>query len=129
MPLVHDPPFTVISIAGIDLSDYAVRSLTMTLTPIEQASNVARDCLGQLVDISLAQFRQHKLTISCTDNDAPELDGIWPGMDIAVTCLPRMNGTSDTPLTILAKVVSWNTSRDEWGAEIAWQIEAEQRLI
>jgi hypothetical protein len=38
-----------------------------------------------------------------------------------------MDGTSNTPLVIPAKVTSWNTSRDEWGAEIAWQLEAEQR--
>jgi hypothetical protein len=127
MPLVHSPPYTLIAIDAIDFSDYAVRGITMTLTPIDQSKNVARDCLGNLVDISVAQFRQHKITITCTDNDAPELAGIWPGQDISITCLPRMDSTSDTPLVIAAKVTSWNTSRDEWGAEIAWQIEAEQR--
>ena len=30
---------------------------------------------------------------------------------------------------LLAKVVAWNTSRDEWAAEIAWTLEAEQRAI
>jgi len=129
MPLTTVPPYTLISIAGIDFSDYAVRGITMTLEPIDQAKNVARDCLGELVDISVAQFRQHKITITCTDNDAPELAGVWPGQDITITCLPRMNGISDTPLVILAKVTSWNTSRDEWGAEIAWQLEAEQRQV
>jgi hypothetical protein len=29
----------------------------------------------------------------------------------------------------LAKVTSWNTSRDEWAAEVAWTLEAEQRVI
>jgi hypothetical protein len=129
MPLTTVPPYTLISIDAIDFTDYAVRGISMTLTPIDQAKNVARDCLGQLADISLAQFRQHKVTITCTDNDAPELTGIWPGQDITITCLPRMDSTSDAPLVILAKVISWNTSRDEWNAEIAWQLEAEQRQI
>jgi hypothetical protein len=128
MPLTTTPPYTLIAIDAIDFTDYSVRGITMTLTPIDQAKNLARDCLGNLVDISVAQFQQFKVTITCTDNDAPELHGIWPGRDISITCLPQMDGTSHTPLTILAKVTSWNTSRDEWGAEIAWQIEAEQRI-
>jgi hypothetical protein len=127
VPLTTSPPYTLIAIDAIDFTDFAVRGITMTLTPIDQSKNVARDCLGNLVDISVAQFRQHKITITCTDNDAPELANAWPGTDITITCLPRMNSTSDTPLVIAAKVTSWNTSRDEWGAEIAWQIEAEQR--
>src|SRR5262245_20535875 len=128
MPLVHSPPYTLISIDAIDFSDFAVRGITLTLEPIDQSKNTARDCLGNLIDISLAQFRQMKVSITCTDNDAPELAGIWPGQDITITCLPRMNGTSDTPLVIVAKVTSWNTSRNEWGAEIAWQLEAEQSV-
>jgi len=127
MPLTTTPPYTLIAIDAIDFTDYAVRGITMTMTPIDQAKNLARDCLGNLVDISVAQFQQFKVSITCTDNDAPELDGIWPGQDITITCLPRMNGTSDTPLVLDCKVTSWNTSRDEWGAEIAWQLEAEQR--
>jgi len=127
MPLTTTPPYTLVSISGIDFSDYAVRGIHMTLTPIDQAKNVARDCLGNLIDVSVAQFRQHKITITCTDNDAPVLNGVWPGADITITCLPRMDSISDTPLVLDCKVTSWNTNRDEWGAEIAWQIEAEQR--
>jgi hypothetical protein len=127
MPLTTTPPYTLIAIDTIDFTDYAVRGITMTLTPIDQAKNLARDCLGNLIDISVSQFQQFKISITCTDNDAPELTNVWPGQDIAITCLPRMNNTSDTPLVIDAKVTSWNTSRDEWNAEIAWQLEAEQR--
>jgi hypothetical protein len=131
MPLTISPPYTLLAIDTIDFSDFAVRSITMTLTPIEQASNVARDCLGQLVDISLAQFRQHRVTITCTDHEAPELTNVWPGQDVTITCLPGLDGGGPltTPLVIAAKVTSWNTSFREWDAEIAWQLEAEQRLI
>jgi hypothetical protein len=125
------PAMTLLTIDGIDFSQWAVRGITMTLAPIDQAKALARDCRGALVDISLAQFRQHKVTISCTDHEAPELTGVWPGADITITCIPGL-GVSSIPspgdvLTILAKVTSWNTSRDEWGAETAWQLEAEQR--
>jgi hypothetical protein len=123
------PEMTLLSIDGIDFSPWAVRGITMTLAPIDQAKNVARDCRGALADISLAQFRQYKVTITCTDHEAPELTDVWPGQDITITCIPGLgaaNGAGDV-LTILAKVTSWNTSRDEWASEVAWELDAEQR--
>lgn len=125
------PPYTLLAIDGIDFSQYAVRGITMTLTPIDQAVNLARDCRGALADISVAQFRQYKVSISCTDHEAPELTNVWPGMDVTITCIPGLgaaNGVGDV-LTILAKVTAWNTSRDEWASEISWQLEAEQRTL
>ena len=125
------PAYTLLAIDAIDFSDYAVRAITMTLEPIAQAAALARDCRGMLADISLAQFRQFKVTIACTDQEAPQLTDIWPGQDITITCIPGV-GVPDDPdgqLTFLAKVTTWNTSRDEWGAETAWQLEAEQRAI
>jgi hypothetical protein len=131
--LTHVPAYTLLAIDDIDFSDYAVRGITMTLAPIDQAASLARDCRGELVDISLAQFRQHKVSISCTDHEAPELTDVWPGTDITITCIPGLgSGGTDGAgevLTILAKVTSWNTSRDEWAAEVAWTLEAEQRVI
>lgn len=125
------PAHTLLSIDSIDFSQYAVRGITMTLEPIEQAAALARDCRGDLADISVAQFRQHKVTITCTDHEAPELTDVWPGQDITITCIPGLgaaNGTDDV-LTILAKVTRWNTSRDEWAASVAWTLEAEQRTV
>jgi hypothetical protein len=125
------PPYTLLSIDGIDFSQYAIRALTMTLEPIDQAANVARDCRGALADISVAQFRQYKVAITCTDHEAPQLTGIWPGQDITIVCIPGLGvpNTTTGQLTILAKVTAWNTSRDEWASEVAWKLEAEQRTI
>jgi hypothetical protein len=125
------PPYTLLAIDSIDFSQYAVRGITMTLEPISQAANLARDCRGELADISLAQFRQYKVGITCTDHEAPELTDIWPGQDVTITCIPGLGAANTTGdvLTILAKVTAWNTSRDEWAAEIAWQLECEQRVI
>jgi hypothetical protein len=129
MPLTHSPPYTLLAIDAIDFSDYAVRGITMTLEPIDQSKNLARDCRGDLADISVAQFRQYKVTITCTDHEAPALSGIWPGQDITINCIPGLGASNSTGdvLTILAKVTAWNTSRPEWDAEVAWQLEAEQR--
>jgi hypothetical protein len=122
------PPYTLLAIDNIDFSQYAVRGITMTLEPIDQAKNLARDCRA---DISVAQFRQYKVTITCTDHEVPELTDVWPGQDITITCIPGLGAANSTgdALIILAKVTTWNTSRDEWAAEIAWQLEAEQRTV
>jgi hypothetical protein len=123
------PAYTLLAIDDIDFSQYAVRGITMTLEPIEQAAALARDCRGVLADISVAQFRQYKVSITCTDHEVPELTGVWPGQDITITCIPGLGAANTTGdvLIILAKVTTWNTSRDEWAAEVAWQLEAEQR--
>ena len=80
------PPYTLLAIDAIDFSQYAVRGITMTLEPIDQAASMARDCRGDLADISLAQFRQYKVTVTCTDHEVPELTDVWPGQDITITC-------------------------------------------
>jgi hypothetical protein len=126
------PPYTLLTIDDIDFSSYAVRGITMTLTPIDQAKSLARDCRGELADISVAQFRQYKVSITCTDHEAPVLTDIWPGQDVTITCIPGLgvsNTTGEDVLTILAKVTAWDTSRDEWSAEVAWRLDAEQRVI
>jgi hypothetical protein len=126
------PPYTLLTIDDIDFSSYAVRGITMTLAPIDQAKNVARDCRGELADISVAQFKQYKVSITCTDHEAPVLTDIWPGQDVTITCIPGLgvsNTTGEDVLTILAKVTAWDTSRDEWSAEVAWRLDAEQRVI
>jgi hypothetical protein len=125
------PAHTLLAIDNIDFSQYAVRGITMTLEPIQQAASLARDCRGDLADISLAQFRQYKVTVTCTDHEAPELTNVWPGQDVTITCIPGLGAANTTGdvLTILAKVTAWNTSRDEWAAEVAWQLQAEQRTV
>jgi hypothetical protein len=125
------PAYTLLAIDGIDFSQFAVRGITMTLAPIDQATNLARDCRGALADISAEQFRQYTVSITCTDHEAPELTDVWPGQDITITCIPGLgvSNTTGDVLTILAKVTAWNTSRDEWAAEVAWTLEAEQRTV
>src|SRR4029453_17795983 len=130
--LTHVPAYTLLSIDNIDFSDYDVRGITMTMAPIDQAANLARDCRGALADISVAQFKQFKVSITCTDHESPELTDVWPGQDITITCIPGLgvSNTTGDALIILAKVTTWNTSRGEWGPEgVAWQLEAEQRMV
>lgn len=120
---------TLLSIDGIDFSEYAVRGITMETRPIEQASQARYDCRGILVDLSLPQFRRYEATITCTDHEAPDLTEVWPGDIVMVTFIPE-TGPSETtggdPLTIEMMVIEWSTSREEWEAETAWEITLRQ---
>jgi hypothetical protein len=59
--------------------------LTKTLQPIEQAKQLRRTASGKLIDVSVEQFRKYRSAISCTDQRAPAIDGIWLGMVVTVS--------------------------------------------
>jgi hypothetical protein len=82
---------TLLVISGMGFSPYAARGLTQTLVPIEQAKQLRRTASGKLVDVSVAQFRKYRSTISCTDQRAPAIDGIWPGMVVTVSCVAELS--------------------------------------
>jgi len=126
---------------------WASRGLTQTLDPIDAASNLLRTVNGDLVDFSPPQMRKYKSTISCTDVEAPALDGIWPGMVLTVNCVSELgfltvSGAPTRPVVpdssrlvgdytfyrpqIVFLVVSYTVSTDEYGAAVAWQLELEE---
>lgn len=123
-------PATLLRIDDIDFVDWAVRGITMTLEPIQQAAQLARDCRGELVDLALPQFQKYKFSISCTDQAAPVLDDVWPGKRILITCVPGLGveNSTDGALFLDARVTSWQTQVEEYEAAISWQLEGEQRV-
>lgn len=118
---------TLLSIDGIDFSEWAVRGITMTLSPIATGS-LRRDVNGNLVDMTLPQFRKYGIAIACSDHEAPELTGIWRGSIIDVTCIPGLGveNNTDGTLTMQMMVDSFEVQRDEWGAQGNWQLTALQ---
>lgn len=104
----------------------------MTVEPIEQAGRLQRDVNGTLVDLSLQQFRKYRATVSCTDQEAPILTGVWSGKVVDVTFLPEMGinegSTGDTAgeIQLSMMVVSWTINRDEPECETQWEIELEE---
>ena len=92
---------------------------------------MARDCRGALADISVAQFRQYKVTdhLHRSRGAGAHRHLARPGHHHHLHPRPRCRQLAGDVLTILAKVTTWNTSRDEWAAEVAWQLEAEQRTV
>ena len=92
------PDDTMLVLSGIGVPSYSARGLTQTLQPIEAAGSQRRTVNGTLVDLSQAQFRKYRSTIRCNDQQAPALDGIWPGQVVTVSCVAELCCPStDTP--------------------------------
>jgi hypothetical protein len=114
---------TLLELTGITFGDFSCRGLTMDLQPIQSNDGLQRTINGALLDLTALQFRKYAATISCEDQEAPELGDIWQGMPVTVKCIPGV-GLSDTggELTLSMLVDSWTTSRDEWNALTNWTI-------
>jgi hypothetical protein len=122
----------VLSGDDFDLSEYSLRGLTATLSPITQSAQVQRDINGNALDLGAEQMKKYRLQISCTDQESPGFAaittagiGVWPGSLVDVTLLPQLG--SATPLQLEMIVVEpWSESVDEWGASNAWQLTLEE---
>lgn len=138
---------TNLSITGLSISPYSARGLTQTLEPIAAASQLRRTVNGALVDVSASQLRKYRSTISCSDANAPALDGVWPGQSVTVNCAvelsyltsggsparPVVSGSSRTEGSytfyrpqLTMRVVSHSVQFDEYGATTGWTLELEE---
>jgi hypothetical protein len=145
MPLPTVGTLLVLSYIGVPL--YSARGLTQTLTPIQQATDLRRDINGNLVDLSLAQFRKYASKITCRDFNAPALDGIWPGQVLTVSCVAELAVPAGAPLAraavagsirvqadgfifyrpLLQMMVSAiSLSEEEYQADYAWELSLEE---
>jgi len=137
---------TLLELSGIGVSPYSARGLSQTLDPIAAASQLRRTVNGNLKDLSAPQFRKYVSAISCNDQNAPALDGVWPGLELTVDCVATLSfktgGTPQRPVVpgslrtegeftiyrprLLMKVVSYSEQEDEWGAVISWTLNLEE---
>ena len=138
---------TVLSLLGLGVPPYSARGLTQTLEPIDQAANVQRTINGELIDLSSAAFHKYKSTISGTDQRPPSCDGLWPGRQIVVDCIEELAyPDGGTPQRLVVEnssssedgftyyrprltmiVTDFKLSRDEYGAQIAWSMDLEEK--
>lgn len=98
----------------------------MTLAPIG-SGDLRRDVNGTLRDLTLTQFQKYRITIKCSDQEAPTFDNIWKGKVIIVTCIPELGVAADDTdgvLTMFMMVDEWETSRDEYEVETGWSLSA-----
>jgi len=139
-------PLTLLVISGPGMPTYAARGLTQTLNPINASGNIARTVNGGLIDFSPPQMRKYKSTISCSDVDAPALDGVWAGMPVIVDCVSELGylagGTPQRDVVpgsertegawtwyrprLDMMVTNYTASTNEYGAEVAWTLELEE---
>ena len=139
---------TLLVLSGIGIPPYSARGLTQTLAPIAAAASLRRTVNGALVDLSASQFRKYASTITCTDQQAPALDGIWPGAVVVVDCVAELAYALDLVSTagperevvasreegdwvfyrprLTMRVTGFEVSRDEWGAAVGWKLDLEE---
>lgn len=137
--------WTLLTLTGMGVAPYSARGCSQSLEPIAQAARMARTVNGTLVDISVPQFRKYKSSISCADQKAPTLAGIWPGMILTVECIAELgvgDGTPDRdavadstytdggityfrPVLTMA-VVNFSQTTDEYGAQTSWTLDLEE---
>jgi len=142
------PDTTVLTIAALGLPPYSTRGASQQLQPIDAARSMRRTVNGTLVDLSVSELRKYRSTISCTDQQPPALNGIWPGQTVTVDCISELayedvtDATADRTAVsgstrtegnfifyrpqLTMKVMSFRTDTDEYGAECGWTIELEE---
>lgn len=137
---------TLLELTGIGVPPYSARGLTQTLEPIAAAGSQRRTVNGTLINLSRPEFRKFKSTISCNDQQAPALDGIWQGQVVTVKCVAELSyptgGSASRPVVsgssrtengfvfyrpqLTMQVIGYSTSRDEYGAITNWSLELEE---
>lgn len=139
---------TVLTISGLGGFQYQARGLLQTLTPIKQANQQVRTINGGLRDISNHAFRKYSSKITCTDINAPPLDGLWPGDEVTVDCatvLCYRTGNPGSPFKGEVSGSSWTLGAftfyrpvllmlvgdisigfEEWKSDFQWELNLEE---
>jgi len=138
---------TILTLTGVGVPLYSARGLTQTLEPLDQATSLQRTINGELIDLSRAEFRKYKSTISGSDQRPPSCDGLWPGRQIVVDCIEELaypdGGVPQRPLVdgssfseagftyyrprLTMVVTAFQLSRDEYSAQVAWSMTLEEK--
>ena len=142
---VVDNNFTLLVMSTIGVPLYSARGLTQVLTPAPEAKPTPRRTInGELRWLGLSQMRKYDSTITCVDQQAPALDGIWPGQAVLVNCVcelayrtgeapDRTIVPGTTPRAtedgftyyypqIAFMVVDYSTAMDEYAHQYQWQL-------
>lgn len=138
---------TLLTLLPLNLPPYSARGLTQSITPIQAAGFLARDWNGNLLDLSVPNFRKYRTTISGDDQQPPAIDGVWPGLLVTIQCLMEFayltaGGSPARPVVagssrvegdytfyrpqLSCRIIAFDVDEDEWGAAIGWTLEAEE---
>jgi hypothetical protein len=131
------------STIGVPL--YSARGLTQTFSHAEEAKPSPRRTVnGTLRVLGLTTMRKIVSDITCTDQNAPAIDGLWEGMTIVVDCVFELSyktiggtpsrtvvsGSSRTTTDgftyyrprITFMIVDISMSNDEYAHDYNWKI-------
>jgi hypothetical protein len=148
----HDDPIapnahTVLRLQGIGVPPYSARGLKQTLEVIDQATQLRRTVNGSLKDISFASFRKYKSSITGSDQQPPNFNGRWPGLQVTVDCIAEMSYAQDDesperPVVpgseivegahttfrprLIMRIVNLTISHDEYGRQVDWTLDLEE---
>ena len=147
MPLLAPEQMTLLVLTGVGVPPYSARGISQSLEPIDGAAQVFRSCNGVAMDFSHQQFRKYKTSITCSDQNAPALNGVWPGKVITVECVCELGyltagGAPERPVVpdsshvegaytfyrpvLDIMVTALNSECAEWDAGMTWAIEGEE---
>ncbi len=138
---------TLLRLTGIGIPPYSARGLTQSLEPIDAQANTRRTINGELIDLSVDQFKKYKSSITGNDQTVPSCDGVWNGKTVVVDCIQELcyeeygapqrivvEGSDHTEegftfyrprLTMM--VVRLTTQVDEWQRVVGWQMDLEEK--
>lgn len=139
---------TLLTISGLGGFQYQARNLTQTLNLISEATDNERSVNGTLINLANPIFQKYKSKITCTDVDAPPLDGLWPGTEVTVDCAvllcyqtgnpgsPGREGVSGSFYTqgnftfyrptLNMLVTSFSENWEEWKGDMGWTLDLEE---
>jgi hypothetical protein len=82
---------TLLIMSSIGVPLYSARGLSQTLSPVSEAKPTPRRTInGELRFLGISAMRKYASEITCTDQNAPALSGIWPGMTVVVDCITEL---------------------------------------
>jgi hypothetical protein len=134
------------SVGGVPL--YSARGLSQTLDPIKAVAAPRRTVNGLMVDLAVDKFKKYETVVSCTDVEAPALDGVFQGMEVTVDCVSelvyRTVGGAPTRTVVPGStrvvgaftiyrprldmmVTGVQQSINEYGRHVKWQLTMEER--
>jgi hypothetical protein len=87
---------TIFAIDGVTLPPGSARTLRQTLEVLDNGE-LRRTVNGALVDLTRAQARKFRSTISCDDQDIPGFAHLWKGALVTVDCAAPLSQSITPP--------------------------------
>lgn len=146
-PTLAPDQMTLLVLTGMGVPPYSARGITQHLEPISGAAQLFRSVNGVAMDFSAPQFRKYKTSITCDDQQAPALNGVWPGKVVTVECVCELayltaGGVPERPVVSGSErvegdftyyrpildimITAFNADNAEWAAGVAWTLEGEE---